>query len=495
MRWERFTLGSLAILTHFLTLACAPMDTSRLDQMSQAAEDSLGCSDIKIKTWAEMVAIPLEEENFPSVRDLTKALSKRLHKAQEQGSLVATDQQLKEYVKAYVSLYEFITLRMQPDLKIKKSSELVEAMVAIELGDKTTSQRAKLQTEFELLTNQLESAAEQITSTCDEETTRPGPDPDSDKYSYLEHWESKLPSPVFGGLKVFSTAYQSCQVMHFLEPMDNRHPSVRGISIVGTHPSGTGLVREISSLSEVTQTHYYIRDYQQLDSSCHDLKHQPLIYDYGGKPAATTQMDSRLDFFRNAGTGSRELGVDCSGYVFAAYATAGLKMRADQPLRAMQVFGINSGMIKEPARNGLSCLEKVYGEIEPGDLIAISGHVVMVDEVLDDPFGIRNINSLSQCRLENFSSQSFNFIISQSSPSKGGIGLNRMLVSAYLEGSATMRNALRAHAVTACKAKFGVRELPNTTAGSIVRHKGTDNCMDRPILLAREECLSSCTSF
>jgi hypothetical protein len=167
-------------------------------------------------------------------------------------------------------------------------------------------------------------------------------------------------------------------------------------------------------------------------------------------------------------------------------------MRSDQPLKASQVYGIGAGMMKEPSANGLNCLNKAYGDLRPGDLIASSGHVVLVDSVGADPFGVGSISKESDCVVSKMSSDRFDFVISQSSPSKGAIGINRMVAADYFATSSTMREGLKYYAVSACLKKFGKSKTASTSAVSVVRHAGTSACKATPVALAHQDCLSSC---
>jgi hypothetical protein len=116
----------------------------------------------------------------------------------------------------------------------------------------------------------------------------------------------------------------------------------------------------------------------------------------------------------------------------------------------------------------------------------------MVDEVGEDPFGIRSVTSRNQC--DHLSAQNFDFTIMQSSPSKGSIGINRYQVKDYLkEPGEKMVNGFLKYAKAACQAKIDSANyrLEDSAVG-IIRHKGTPECRDRRIQLANEACVSQC---
>src|SRR5690606_9528839 len=89
---------------------------------------------------------------------------------------------------------------------------------------------------------------------------------------------------------------------------------------------------------------------------------------------------------------------------------------------------------------------------------------------------VAKITAASQCTSSNLPSSRFEFVISQSSPSKGSIGINRMVAADYLAGSSTMRTGLVAHAQKACEKKFGVSKPLANKNVTILRHKGTAAC-------------------
>jgi hypothetical protein len=272
---------------------------------------------------------------------------------------------------------------------------------------------------------------------------------------------------------------------------------VDGISVVGRHSTGAGNKRVISNLSAFLSDHPYLHAWRAPASGCFNVSSAPPIYDYGGKPSTSTRDESVLDLFADAGTGTKELGIDCSAFVYTAYALAGLKFKRETSLRASLVHGVNSTMLTEPQSNGLSCLNHASfsprESLKPGDIISIPGHVVMTEVVGEDPFGLVNIKSESQCTLANIDVKRFDFTIMQSSPSKGGVGVNKMRARDYLTNDGTMGRGLRQHAVQACRAKFQNKTLNSKNSdASVVRHLGTPECKSAPLRLTYETCVRSC---
>jgi hypothetical protein len=371
---------------------------------------------------------------------------------------------------------------------------LLERLTSLELGDRTTPEKAAAQDILQEQFAVLKANRGDISVSCSNIT--PTPPPQEDKGTYFDTLKKQVPIGTYGAWKALATAYQSCNTLA-LDPMTRTSPIVSGITITGRHSSGRGYIREVSSVSKVDSSHYYLRNSSIVNSTCFNVKASPLIYDFGGKPAASSAQNSELDFFRNGGTGSSALGMDCSGLVFSSLASSGRKLKKDGRLKAISVFGVNAAMMSKPTANGLDCLKPVTfsasTSVVPGDILANSGHVVMVDSIGNDPLGLARAANSSQCTTAKLSSSGFNFTIVQSSPSNGGIGINRYFVADYLPTNSSMKAALEAYAVYACKVHYGVAaSAPVTSNGTLVRHTGEAACMDTEVVLSHQSCLDSC---
>ncbi len=261
---------------------------------------------------------------------------------------------------------------------------------------------------------------------------------------------------------------------------------------------GGGHIRTIANLANVVSTHYYIHNVNLAKDSCFEVRKDPMIYNYGGKPYTTSTLPKTLNMFKRVTSGGPTLGIDCSGYVFSALATAGLKMDPDpnKILKADLVRGIPSGAFKEPQSNGLRCLQKISltkdNTLQAGDIIAINGHVVMVDSIGADPFGLKNINKLTGCNTTNIKKANFDFVISQSAPIKNGIGINKIQIRDYLSTSGTIHDGLIAYALASCRLKFGASANLSSPNLSIVRHNHKPECLAEPLTLTNAECVDSC---
>ena len=92
----------------------------------------------------------------------------------------------------------------------------------------------------------------------------------------------------------------------------------------------------------------------------------------------------------------------------------------------------------------------------------------MIDALGNDPLGLARTTSSSQCITARLSSSGFNFTIVQSSPSNSGIGINRYFAADYLATNSTMKAALEAYAVYACKLHYGVTATAPVTSTELI---------------------------
>jgi hypothetical protein len=175
----------------------------------------------------------------------------------------------------------------------------------------------------------------------------------------------------------------------------------------------------ITNPNDLVKSHPYLKNYRKPASSCFDISQNMPIYDYGGRPSTTT---GTLNLWKNSGSGTAALGTDCSGYVGMSIATSGLRVKKSTAMKAATVSGLTSTMFTNPQKNGLTCFDYVKltatSGMKPGDLIAKAGHIVVVESVGKDPFGIAGIKSADQCTLANMSVARFDFTILQDSPEK-----------------------------------------------------------------------------
>jgi len=462
--------------------------------IANSALDNVGCKISQSEMWGALHRVAEAQERYPTGDELKPIL---LQEGEKRGLKGAA---FTHYVDAFVANYAVTITGIRESLQPHDVESWKKALAEMEVGVRITDVHASLQDKINNSLQELDKAEAAMGVACaqpETDTTTP-----PTKFENGTVWEqlARANKPeILGSTKVLATAYQSCDVLS-LPVMNNTTANVQGIRTVGRHPAG-GYLREISSLATVVATHYYINGQRLAAPTCFEVRNSPPIYDFGGKPYTSSTQPLVLNLFRNGGSGTSVLGVDCSAFVFSSLAVAGLKMDPDpkKPLKADLVHGIGSRAFKEPQSNGLRCLEKISvsanQSILSGDIVAINGHVVMLENVGTDPFGLQKITSASDCTSTKILADNFDFTIAQSSPSKGGLGINRFQAKYYVKESSTYKDGFVRYAVAACKAKFGLSATINSPDLSIVRHKKTDECRAPALELERGNCVSSCRAL
>ena len=306
--------------------------------------------------------------------------------------------------------------------------------------------------------------------------------------------EKYLHPLVHGARKVMATAYQSCQVLK-LPLVDSTTPEVRGVRKISTHKEG-GVNRSITSISQVWNTHYYLNKIDIKPSSqCPNISKAPLIYDFGGKPFVNMYPYPQINLFKNSGSGTHILGVDCSGFVMSSLAAAGLRVKRNKPMRGSYISGISSWLFKDKS-NGLNCFDQITYSlnskpIQPGDIIAVSGHIMIVDQLGHNPLGIDHFTSPSQCNRKNITINQMDFSIIQSSSDFNAIGINRMHVKDTQHEK--LKNGLIDWAVYNCKKRW--HSYSRFTSNDIVisRHTLAPECLEPQMYLLGQDCVSNCS--
>lgn len=494
---------SLILLAIGSLAACAPKNQAVSNIASQTLQD-IACKEktLEINFFDNLKSYIIKNNAIPPTNELKKAFTKELEMIQSNHP----DLSKSELNNVSAHFYKLIDTILETAPLAEKSQTAQEVLVlisGIDAGDRSTEAKTQAQdavlNEFRNLKNTVRGLA----ASCSSFSTTPRADqPGEGNKTAATNFEthrqhainSGVPLSVLGAKWTFATAYQSCQNL-VLPPITSQTPQLSGIKITGKHRDGIGSKREIASLSEVQSSHYYINGVNNYESGCFNVRQFPLIYDYGGKPYVTTASNSPLNLFKNGGDGTSVLGIDCSGYVFSAMASAGLKMQANRPLKASDALAWGSTSYLEPQKNGLTCLDKISistnSIIKGGDIVAVQGHMLMIESVGTDPFGITSVGSEKDC--SKITSNNFNFIIIQSSNSKNGIGINRYEARDYLSTSPKMKLGLEKYAYYACMTKFSHQTVtPNLGTISIVRHNGKPECMAPRVSLSNESCIQSC---
>ena len=454
-----------------------------------------GCQDFRTYVWNYVYRIVSLEGGKPPPYHTTR--EKIREKMQIlTANLPAREENIEKFIELFIQVYASITEFMD---QIENKEDASKILVQFEYGVIDSEHAGfinKLQDTFEA----LDKIAKTLSVACEESSTK---ELTSTKYSsqtsrwnvdWFHNMKQSVHPTVYGARKVMSTAYQSCSVLDL--PLMKESQPTRGISVISKHPSGYGYRRSVSNLSALNSTHFYLRKSTVPNySQCLDVSQHPLIYDFGGKPSTASKS---INLFRNAGSGSTALGVDCSGFVTSAMASAGLRLKPGVFIRPVHVKGINSWMLKTAEQNKLSCLRKqdisVHNPIKSGDIIAANSHVVIVEYVGKDPLGLQSIMSESECHSKRINMANFHFTIIQSSAHNNGVGINRMHIQDANKMLSSFKRGLKRVASRACYKMFGKETHSNINEISVLRHASKNSlCRDREIYLEGQECLQSCS--
>lgn len=361
--------------------------------------------------------------------------------------------------------------------------EQIQNLIRYEMENESTEVMVKTHQKISKLTNQIKTLSQDLNLNCQ----NPSSDPNLSAAAQADS------VGVASGLnRVFTTLYQSCQVKD-IPDMDVTTPDVVGISRVGTHSDGVGGKRVIASLSSVQNSHYYVRGIAPTNSTCYSVRSNPPIYDYGGEPSVSS-AGRQINLFKNAGTGTGALGIDCSAYVSSGIAAAGLRYKPSVSNKPIFIRMTSRDFINAKS-SGFSCFDNVkvtaQSSVKAGDIVGVPGHVVAIDKVGSDPFALRLVNNINGCNKLNY--KDFDITVTQSSPSKGGIGVNKYKVKDYLDETVKMRTAFVQMGYYACLAKFQNKSYqPIQSDWGFIRHKGTSECKDERVSMVGESCVQSC---
>ncbi len=475
-------LQKIFLITLVLGLAACESGT-QIKASSLVAESlaSSSCPNFKSQLYDELFSWTDEDADFkmPSSDELEAELKSKISNSQ------IIDVTLKtKYIDSIISIYKIFAA--QPDVA---ANDFKKFLAHLETQDQSEYKYKSALANLDQLVNQTREVSKDIGLECVVKNEVPP----EEKPSEDSKTELQLHPIVYGGFKTMAVAYQSCEAARS-PALTSEDQDLEGIAIVGKHETGRGNKREVSNLNLVQQTHAYLANHNS-GGQCQSTFKTPLIYDFGGKPYSKSEADSPLDYFRNHGTGSKELGTDCSGYVFSALATAGLKLHPKVELKARGVLSYNARRFLDPIKGGTACFRKLQSHksenIQNGDLVVTAGHIFIVDQANSHPLGVDTTASQRDCN--DITEDDFNFEVLQSSPSKGALGINRMKATDYLKSSKTMRLELIRYAQHLCMSKFNSTQALDQPKLSVVRHKQTPECLSsKKIKLSKESCVKAC---
>lgn len=140
--------------------------------------------------------------------------------------------------------------------------------------------------------------------------------------------------------------------------------------------------------------------------TCDKLCETPPSYIWGGmgwyEPAPGKISFNVFSNFEHTRKISKHPGLDCSGLLYAVFARAGLRVTRDLTKTPSADTADNT-----PARtylnteNPLSCFTEIAeSSVRPGDIIPWKSHILMVDTLGADPFGVSAAKSELDCSIE-----------------------------------------------------------------------------------------------
>ena len=483
----------------FLVMACSPLNLQPGSLSSLWAEEDgvktdfsdfhrilkrTGCQDFPSYVWNYIYKIAsIEDGPPPPYHTVKEKIVQRIQNLMKDHP--ADKKDINNFALRFVEIYALVTEFMEQYGETALTDTLVQFEYGIESGNHPAWTR-RLKAVFA----ELDNNAKTLNNNCQEEEPLYTPN-----FNYRDETyggeTGQIHPLVYGARKVMATAYQSCSVLDI--PAMPLNQSTKGISIHSRHSSGVGYKRVISNLNALNRSHYYLRNTQvSQNPQCRNIHQSPLIYDYGGKPSTSKNS---INLFKNAGSGSRALGVDCSGFVASAMASAGLRLKPRVFIRSVHVKAVNSWMLKTAHRNQLTCLREqdisAENPLQPGDIIASSHHTVIVDSIGADPLGIKQVQSADQCHSRRINTRQFDFTVMQSSAHNNGTGINKMHIQDSAEGA--IKRGMERVASRACYKMFGKDTHSSIKEVSILRHASEDPaCRNREIYMEHEECIKDC---
>lgn len=482
-----------------LTTSCMKGKSS-VEGSSQKAAEAIGCDSFKSKVYDSMYDYLDNEQDAPQLSEFSAVLAEKIDAivlAQKIDNPEAVEK-LKQNIS---DLYKVLIEKAAELKQTKTAKEHLQTIIEMEMEDVSTPENVQLNQVGAKAFAQVDQSVKELDVQCGASTEEPG-DPQTEEPSSTvgEPTDSNTitdapaavsqKNVIVGSNNVLATAYQSCAVLE-IPDVSAATPDAQGIERYGTHEDGIGGKRRVASLSSVQNTHPYIKVAGGAQSGCFNVRSNPLIYDYGGSASVANNI---IDFSKNSGSGTSALGIDCSAYVSSAIAAGGLRYKPGVENKAVYIRQTSSKFINAKS-SGFTCFNNATmtptASIKPGDIVGVNGHVVIVDKVGADPFGLKRLKSASDCN--SMTTSYFDFSVSQSSPSKGGIGLNKYIAKDYLRESTKMTAAFLGFAKAACQAYFSGKSVatPSSSYG-VLRHKGTAECLSPRIQMAHQSCVSQC---
>lgn len=350
----------------------------------------------------------------------------------------------------------------------------------------------------------LRSAAEQAvrmtTTTINGSLTSPGSGCTVDVgVDYLHS-----PLALQGARLLMATMYQSCEAPTIEVPMsytDFSSPVQR-----------SGRARTLANSSRVrdyNEFNPYLANRGSTRPGCFNVMNQPPVYGYGAKPSVS---DGLIDLHEdqanasNCGSGAGKNGIscnsrpvsaiDCSGFIVGAMRRMGLNLTVGE--KPHPGF-VNTSRFNEAAGEANSCLNFVSAtadsSISPGDFLNVgANHIVMVEEVGEDPLGIKRHLQAGTCNRIGVDDFDFKFLHSGALAHIGvaKVDAKHPEIEGFMERFVIMAqrtcNRLRSNSSSAIAANSSSNGI------SILRHAGDEKpgCIGERERFKNEECIDGC---
>ncbi len=312
--------------------------------------------------------------------------------------------------------------------------------------------------------------------------------------------------------EMMNTHYQSCEASKLV--VDDKTPRISAL------PTNRGVLVDEGDLIKYRDSHYLYKN-KSFQSSilCKGKRDLTSVYALGAKPLTKSKKIVSYDLAKEGcidpwcpAKGCSKNGVscdstsvkglDCSGYIAAIFARAGLKFSTNTDIQYSKVFFGGTDLIHTLSLLKSSCLTSLKGEqifsLAPGDLINLGGnpgHIVMVDETSADPLGLEKMRGKSvDCKKIDVSYLDFSF-----TQSGQPWGVSRVHMGHYKNQKKLPRwiknilesLKLECRKIQGEKDVVQVKEMDKTF--SILRHSNEDvQCREGPIELEYQECLGEC---